>query len=556
MFQLWRRVTLVALLLALLGVPGAPRDAHGAAAQRATATPIEHLVVIFQENSSFDRAFATYPTALNPPGEPRFEARPGTPSVNGLGGPLLTHNPNGVNPFRIARAQAYTCDQDHEYSDELKARNGGLLNRYVEFGAGGPGNDRQYCARDAQGRYVTDMGYFDGNTVTALWMYAQHFAMSDNHFATMPGQSTRGALNLVAGDVSGVLCAAPPADGSVPAYSETPVPDCGGPAASASTPAPSNGILATLVDDTDPYWDTCSRQGQTVALQGRTIGDLLSEAGVTWGWFQGGFADCGSAHSADAFDRYVGVDPATDTVTRVTDYVPHHNPFQYFAQRSNPMHTPPASVMEVGRDGPANHLYDLEWFWRAADAGSLPAVSFLKARASQDGHPGNSNPLDEQVWLVETLNRLQQLPQWPRMAIVIAWDDSDGWYDHVMAPVVNQSSTPLDVGCGDRTDGPGGRCAYGPRLPLVAISPWAKENYVAHSLTDQTSILRLIEDNWLGGLRVSDLSFDRIAGSLLDLFDFSGPRMRRLILDPETGLPAAGAGVSSRGEQKWTSAIP
>ena len=108
-----------------------------------------------------------------------------------------------------------------------------------------------------------------------------------------------------------------------------------------------------------------------------------------------------------------------------------------------------------------------------------------------------------------------------------------------MAQVVNQSSTPLDYGCGDRTDGPGGRCAYGPRIPLLVISPWAKENYVSGALSDQTSVLRLIEDNWLGGQRISDLSFDRIAGSLLDMFDFDAPRIRRLILDPDTGLPVA-----------------
>ncbi len=140
---------------------------------------------------------------------------------------------------------------------------------------------------------------------------------------------------------------------------------------------------------------------------------------------------------------------------------------------------------------------------------------------------------------METINRLQHLPQWDRMAIVIAWDDSDGWYDHVMAPVVNHSNTPLDYGCGDRTDGPGARCAYAPRIPLLVISPWAKENYVSGALSDQTSVLRLIEDNWLGGQRISELSFDRTAGSLLDLFDFSAPRLRRLILDPESGLPVA-----------------
>ena len=98
------------------------------------------------------------------------------------------------------------------------------------------------------------------------------------------------------------------------------------------------------------------------------------------------------------------------------------------------------------------------------------------------------------------------------MAVIIAADDSDGWYDHVMPPIVNQSNTPLDFLCGDKSDGPGARCGYGPRLPLLVISPYARENYVSHALTDQTSILRFIEDNWLGGERISDISFDRIAG--------------------------------------------
>jgi len=132
------------------------------------------------------------------------------------------------------------------------------------------------------------------------------------------------------------------------------------------------------------------------------------------------------------------------------------------------------------------------------------------------------------------------------MAVIIAADDSDGWYDHVMPPIVNQSSTPLDFQCGSRSDGPGARCGYGPRLPLLVISPYAKENYVSHVLTDQTSILRFIEDNWLGGERISTISFDRIAGSLADMFDFSRPRMRRLLLDPATGLPARPEGSPSR----------
>ena len=531
------RIGLAACLGLLLVLPGSraiPAPAVSAPAGPAPVTPIRHLVVIFQENHSFDAYFATYPVAASPAGQPAFRARPGTPSVNGLTPTLIERNPNTSKPFRIDRTQAYTCDQDHEYTAEQRARNGGLMDRFPRFDAEGPANPRQFCHKGANGHWDTVMGYFDGNTVTALWHYAQHFALGDNSFATMSGQSTRGALNLAAGDTYGVLCGP---RSSV--YGD--VPECGGPAASTATAAPAGAQPGTLVDDTDPFWDVCS-EGKPAALGGRNIGDLLTAAGVTWGWFQGGFArapdgKCSSSHPLESFDRSVGIDPRTDPL-RFQDYVPHHNPFQYFASTANPQHLPPTSVAMVGRTDQANHLYDLAWFWESARAGSLPAVSFLKAPAYQNGHPGNSDPLDEQTFLVETLNRLQQLPEWKSMAVIIAADDSDGWYDHVMPPIVNQSNTPLDFRCGSRTDGPGARCGYGPRLPLLVISPYAKENYVSHALTDQTSILRFIEDNWLGGQRISTISFDNIAGSLADLFDFSRPLMRRLLLDPSTGLPA------------------
>src|SRR5215470_18657022 len=160
---------------------------------RQTTTPIKHVVVIFQENVSFDHYFATYPNAANPKGEPRFVAREGTPTVNGLIGPLLTNNPNLVNPFRLGRNQAATCDQNHEYTDEQKAFDSGLMDLFVQTVGTGPGTDGFLICKK------TDvMAYFDGNTVTALWNYAQHFAMSDNSFNTTFGPSTPGALNLIA----------------------------------------------------------------------------------------------------------------------------------------------------------------------------------------------------------------------------------------------------------------------------------------------------------------------------------------------------------------------
>src|SRR5205823_14536559 len=129
------------------------------------------------------------------------------------------------------------------------------------------------------------------------------------------------------------------------------------------------------------------------------IGDALNAAGVTWGWFEGGFGDCSAAHPPVAFDMATGVDPTTDPFTK-NDYTPHHEPFQFYASTANPQHLPPSSVAMIGGSDQANHQYDLSSFWQALDAGNLPAVSFLKAPAYQDSHAGSSDPLDEQQFLV------------------------------------------------------------------------------------------------------------------------------------------------------------
>src|SRR5207248_10947835 len=170
----------------------------------------------------------------------------------------------------------------------------------------------------------------------------------------------------------------------------------------------------------------------------------------------------------------------------------------------------------------------------------------------QDGHSGYSDPLDEQEFIVNTINRLQLTPFWRDTAVVIAYSTSGGWYDHAMSPIVNQSIDPtvdaLDgTSCGKKPENLMGgyedRCGYGPRLPLLVVSPYAKSNFVDHSITDQTSILRFIEDNWETG-RIGNFSFDTKAGSLRNMFAFPpiGPvtRANKLFLDPETGQRGAG----------------
>jgi phospholipase C len=576
----WRlRLATLGASSTLAAAIAAPTVAHDND-EGGTKTPIKHVVVIFPENRSFDHYFATYPNAANKPGEPKFQARENTPAVNNLlSAGLLTKNPNLRQPFRYDRSEAYTCSLDHNYTDEQKAVNGGLYDMFVQA------TSRVGLGCRADGSSV--MGYFDGNTVTALWNYAQHFAMSDNSFDTNFGPSTVGALNLVSGMTGNSRLALTFGGGKVATFQPV-----------------------TVTGDPDPALDDCGRDaggtktGQATAeMQGKNVGDLLNAKGITWGWFQGGFAPtatavvnpdgstataavCGSTHAGhpgvpnpSALDGNTTV-PPTDVHGPVADYSAHHSPFQYYASTRNAHHVRPASVAEIGHNGPANHQYDISDFYAALKAHKLPAVSYLKPAAFQDEHPGNSDSLSFQTFLVDVLNTLQKSDEWQDTAVIISWDDSDGWYDHMSGPVVSHSAfnsgtdngsvnandsfvpvIPLSASttpangsliptsgiCGNSANGASltaPRCGYGMRLPFMVISPWSKENFVDHVTIDQSSSLAFIEYNWsLGNVDPAPTpvnqggSFDQIAGSVLGMFDFEGrPNKRTLILDDQTGL--------------------
>jgi phospholipase C len=520
---------LVASSLASILFAGTLVNPAAAVAQSGTTTPIKHLVVIFQENISFDHYFGTYPKALNPAGQPRFIAKQGTPAVNGYTDGLLYNNPNAlnagntngaVNPFRLDRSQAATADMDHDYTPEQQAFDMGLMDLFPKY-TGTPGPP-------PNGITTTGlvMGYYDGNTVTAYWNYAQRFAMSDNSYGTNFGPSTDGALNLISGQLNGI----------------TDQSNAGG-----DVIGDGNGGY-TLISDADPIGDVCSTtSGALVQMGGQNVGDMLTAAGVSWGFFEGGFDltlknSNGSTGCARSTTSNV-------TNTLKADYIPHHQPFQYYTSTANPKHTRPSSASTVGVNGdPANHQYDTHDFFDAINAGNFPAVSFLKAPGYQDGHAGYSDPLDEQTFVTTVINFLQQQQDWASTAVVIAYDDSDGWYDHQMGPIVNQSATSADALTGPGACGTGanalggvtiahaqGRCGYGPRLPLLVISPYSKQNYVDHTVTDQTSILRFVEDNWLGSQRITG-SFDSLAGRLNSFFDWKNPDTSPLILDTNTGV--------------------
>jgi phospholipase C len=453
-----------------------------------------------------------------------------------------------MNPFRLDRAQFDTQSQNHAYTPEQLASDNGKMDAFVantgKGSAGGAG---------AFGTPAQVMGYFDGNTVGAMWNYAQNFAMSDNAFTDSFGPSTPGALNVISGTTNG-----------------------GSNATSSTVPDGQGGF--TLINDSDPTGDICSAATGTIQMSGKNIGDLLNDAKITWGGFMGGFDTTATNANGTTACKRSTVSPNTSRT--VTDYTPHHAWFQYYNSTLNKNHTRPSSVAMIGHteandapgaDKAVNHQYDYNDFVAAVSAGNFASVSYIKAPAFQDAHPGNSNPLDEQAFVAKVINFLQQQPDWKNTAVIVTYDDSDGWYDHQSPNVLRSSfdatttaSVNLPSGTVTGADqmnsqgvctGPNakqatdvngkkinGRCGPGTRIPFILISPYAKVNYVDSTPISQASVIRFIEDNWLNGQRIGGGSADADAGSIMGMFDFSSaPHTTAVFIDPTTGKKTATA---------------
>jgi phospholipase C len=627
------RVVLVALLItasvsiadAASAHPRSRHKAHAAEARGDTVTPIQHVVVIYQENVSYDHYFGTYPNAANTDGS-QFIPSPGTPSGNGLSSALLASNPNSAQPKRLDSSPTglpggpggqLTCDQNHNYSSEQEAANGGQMNKFPE--AVGTGSGKAPGGTNCDRNQVMD--YYDGNTVTALWNYAQRYSMSDNSFGTVYGPSSPGAIALVSGNTGNVDMAHAVNSPST-ATSTSP---------NADLTADGDGGFS-LTSDAQPYWDDCSTR-DAVGMNGLNIGDLLNSAGLSWGWFEGGerpsisysaaLARLGKTQSTADFqpDEFKNAgfqndvphssnQGICDTVHPVgvalggdgsqgwgfkDDYIPHHEPFNYYPSTANPHHlTVPtdssghdtlAGLRTIGRDTESykdgkpqfdtpNHNYDTSDFDQLVGAiangdlppSALPAVSFLKAPGYEDGHAAYSDPADEQAFVTREINALMKTPDWEHTAVVINYDDSDGWYDHAFPGVQNPSLSPADNltnttfsgatsgQCGSNPQpftplgGEQGRCGFGPRLPMMVISPFAAQNHIDHNMSDQASIPNFVEYNWRlpaisgsadHGLSSTDSS-EGIPFDLAGLFDFHGPRAQRVLLDPSSGQPEHG----------------
>jgi phospholipase C len=465
---------------------------------------IEHIVVIYTENRSFDHLYGLFPGAegiaqataeekrqLDHDGKPLavlppvFEAgKPSPRFPSGL--------PNG--PFRIDQPPLnHSLDEVlpspiHNYYQNREQINGGLNNRFV--------------AMSTVGAWV--MGYWDGSPMK-MWKWAREYTLADHYFMGAFGGSYLNHQWLICActptfaDAPAALRARLDAEGRLEKRPGSPPSVMNGPVqVFDGSVSPDGYIVNTSQPPYQPSGTAPAEGGDLVLadpakfpvppLTAKTIGDTLSAKGVSWAWYAGGWnAALADGRRPPGLRRsviYAGGpgEPA---------FQPHHQPFNYYAR------------FAPGQPDRERHLKDYDDFAAAIDAGRLPAVSFYKPVGRLNQHPSYTDLIQGDIHVDELLTRLRASPQWSKMAVIVTYDENGGYWDHV--------PPPQGPGWGDRW-GPG------TRVPALVVSPFARRGYVDKTPYDTTSILKLITRRFglepLSGVREK-------AGDLTNAFDFS-----------------------------------
>lgn len=419
---------------------------------------IEHVVVIYQENWSFDSLFGCFPGAngiANPGHTVKQVDKDGVPysvlppAINNIKSPASVDARIPANlpvaPFDLSRyvgPDQYSGNPLHRYYQHIAQINGGKMDKFVALSSAG----------------ALTMSYYDATNLP-LGRLAQQYVLCDNFFQAGFGGSTLNHIWLIAA-ATAVWPDAPASeraelDGDRLVNDGDVSPDgfVINNAFTVNTPHPAR--------ITDP---THLMPNQTLP----TIGDRLSERDVSWAWYAGGWNEALAGRPHPLFQ-------------------PHHQPFAYFANYAD------------GTSAKREHLKDEEDFWRDLAGGRLPAVSFFKPIGPLNEHPGYANLLSGQEYVERVVRAIMASSAWPRTAIVITYDEYGGRWDHVAPPVAD-------------------RWGPGSRVPTVVISPFAKRGFVDHTLYDMTSILKFIETRW----KLRPLSpRDAQANDMTAAFDFT-----------------------------------
>lgn len=427
---------------------------------------IQHVFVIYQENRSFDSYFGTFPGAENL--STTLASTQGFRQYDPLGNQWVT-------PFRITAAD--TADANHSRQSLLTKSDGGRMDQFVsteEFGLLAKNADRT----DAQKVGLLTMAFEDCDTVPYLWMYASHFTLFDHFFQGMYGPSTPGNIDLIAAQ-TGQTQWARDQIGLVDNFGTGP----GLPVANDTWPAFGPYPYAPPVALNRQYDQTYATV--MLALSGKDAGnakndddDIKQDIGsikatrhdaIPWGWYQEGF----KGRSPDRASY---------------SYVVHHNAVQYFGYlRNNPyfwrgVHDlrdllPAIQQEKLGDKGVIfiKGGYSNNLGLKPADKNGYVQTNFL----GDDDHPGYSDSHISEAMVATYVNAIAKSKYWKDSLILILWDDSEGFYDHVSPPQFEQ--------CPD-----GRPCGDGPRVPAMIISPYAKDHAVVSEVADHSSFAKLL----------------------------------------------------------------
>jgi phospholipase C len=419
---------------------------------------IEHFVVIFQENRSFDNIYGLLPGANGlaqasmqskvqvdltgrpykclPQTDPQLTSPPlpADACSKAAGDPVDSHFPN--EPFKIddyVAAAEKTRDLVHRFYQEQVQIDGGKMDRFV-------------AVSDAKG---LAMGVYETSSLPTAEVLSS-YTVADNFFHAAFGGSF---LNH-----AWLICACTPVfndavgDGGPDDLHTVLGPDglpIAGRDRALTTLADGDYAVNTIYSTYPPYPANTPSARRLPPQTATTIGDRLSDAGVSWAWYSGGWDDA-VAGTPNSLFQY------------------HHQAFNYFANYA------------PGTPG-RTHLKDETEFINAARAGTLPAVSFVKPLGPDNEHPGYADLVSGQRHVMDLIDAVRSGPNWHNTAIIVTYDENGGYWDHV-AP-------PTDTAHSDRW-GPGSR------VPTLVVSPLAKRQFVDHTLYDTTSILATIEHRW------------------------------------------------------------
>ncbi|MFP5227791.1 MAG: phospholipase C [Acidobacteriota bacterium] len=441
--------------------PGSPASREQFIAQ--LRAHVHHVFVIYQENRSFDSYFGSFPGVDN---LATAEARQhGFRQWDAIGQTWVT-------PFLLHAAD--TVDADHAREALLAKSDDGKMDNFVGFEEKNIVQQNIGSPQYARQVGMLTMAHEDCHTIPFLWMYAHHFTLYDHIFQAMYGPSTPGNIDLIAGQSGQTQAARHPDEKfkSTMTPGEPVVNDAEpkfGPyafAGQANGPKQLDQTYATLMlsmsgkSAPEAKIDTDDVKDDIGALA------RLNHEAIPWAWYQEGFGNgTGNNHPA---------------------YIPHHNAPQYFGYvRQNPS-------MWKGE-------HDLLDFFATMDGHQLPAQSvvFIKggsrnpfgwkpadARAANilgdDDHPGYSDSQLSESLVAKVVNTVARSPYWKDSAIIVLWDDSEGFYDHVPPPQFE--ACPDQHPCGD-----------GPRVPLLLISPWARSGGVVSDAGDHVSFAKFLD---------------------------------------------------------------